>query len=94
MKGNVHTLFQCCKAYASTRHQIGGPLSLDIYGLNVARYHLRNGWNGEPDQALALGPVVWSQVYWELCEGEKLRKLVDMFGPGILVLVGSEARIQ
>ena len=94
IKGNVHSLFQCCKEYGSTRYQIGGPLSLDVYGLNLARYHLRNGWNGDPEHALGLGPVMWREVYWELCEGGKLKTLVDILGPGVLVLVSSETVIQ
>ena len=89
---NIHALWQCC-VYFRDRARARATLGLDAYARNLARMELWRllGHTGNPAFTLGLGPVIERDVTEQLCEGEKAMLLANMFGKGVLVLIGQDA---
>ena len=90
---NIYTLWQCC-VYFRDRAQKRATLGVDAYAQNLARMEFRRLWveAGDSAPSLGSGSVILREVNKELREGAKIMLLADMFGRGVLVLLGQNAR--
>ena len=89
---NIYNLWQCC-VYFRDRAQRGATRGLDVYAHNLARMEFRRLWIDDEVSAMSLGSgkAIIVEVNKELREGAKIRLLANMFGKGVLVLLGQDA---
>ena len=92
---NIYNLWQSCVYFRDRAQRRATPPTrgLDVYAHNLARTEFRRLWIDDEVSAMSLGSgkVIKVEVNKELREGAKIRLLANMFGRGVLVLLGQDA---